>query len=132
MYDHIKEGQRKFWLLLVQVMCILLVIGCRNEVVGDNQQTFIIDRTGEKWDISQAVTLGFLPKHFEFGLGRNAFTPLDDVKLSDESNEEIRSSTRVIGIGSGEGEAKAYSVNKLSGHEIANSIIGNQPVAAAY
>jgi len=132
MYDRMKKEQRKIWLLLAQILCVLLAVGCRNEVVGDNQQTFIIDRTGEKWDISQAVTLGFQAKHFEFGLGRNAFTPLDDVKLSDESNEEIRSSTRVIGIGSEGGEAKAYSVNKLSGHEIANSKIGNQPVAAAY
>lgn len=104
--------------------------GCNGQVVQENQKTFLIDRTGERWDISQAVSLGFDPDDFEFGLGRNAFTPLNDAMMT--PGKDVRHSTRVLGIASGDQEAKAYSVNKLSGHEIANSSIGKNPVAAAY
>ncbi len=37
-----------------------------------------MDRTGERWDITQAVSMGFDPDRFEFGIGRNAFYPLDE------------------------------------------------------
>ncbi|MFP4072050.1 MAG: hypothetical protein ACLFTB_08360, partial [Desulfovibrionales bacterium] len=30
----------------------------------------ITDRTGETWDLSQAVTEGFEPEKFQYGLGR--------------------------------------------------------------
>ncbi len=130
-YSHMNK-QRKWLLPLALMFVILLLASCQSEVISENQQTFIVDRTGERWDISQAVSLGFQAKHFEFGLGRNAFTPLDDEKLSDESNQGVRSSSRIIGIGSETGETKAYSVNRLGSHEIANSKIGEQPIAAAY
>jgi hypothetical protein len=39
---------------------------------------YLVDRHGERWDITQAKSIGFEPGRFEFGIGRNAFRPLSD------------------------------------------------------
>ena len=99
-------------------------------VIQRNGETFLRDRRGEKWDISQAVSIGFNPYKFEFGLGRNAFKPLDDSHLRNASNTVPRR-LRILGV-TGESGSKAFSVKKLGGHEIANSFIDDTPIAAAY
>jgi hypothetical protein len=93
-------------------------------------RTYIVDNTGERWDVTQAESIGFKPGGFQFGLGRNAFTPLDDSSLSDDTVHVPRS-LRVLGV-VGESEAKAYSVPRLRGHEIANSEIGSKPIAVGF
>ena len=42
-----------------------------------NSGTYIQDTTGEKWDVSQAESMGFKPGGFQYGIGRYAFTTLD-------------------------------------------------------
>ena len=37
---------------------------------GSDGKTFITDRTGEKWDVSQAANIGFDPRRFQYGIGR--------------------------------------------------------------
>lgn len=95
-----------------------------------NNQTYIVDRTGERWDVSQAKTLGFKPEKFQYGMGRYAFHPLDDSNLSENSNS-VPLSQRVIGI-SDKKTAQAYSVSRLSRHEVANSMLGDVPIAVGY
>jgi hypothetical protein len=90
----------------------------------------IVDRTGERWDVTQAVSLGFNPEDFEFGLGRNAFTTLDDSLLTNDTSN-IAKNARVIGVADGS-TAKAYTISRLLGHEISNSSIGKKPVAVSY
>lgn len=92
--------------------------------------TFIVDRTGNRWDITQAVSVGFRPERFQYGLGKDAFAPLDDSSLVDGSAES-RPDLRVIGV-SGKTAAQAYSVPKLTRHEIANSYLGADPIAVGY
>ncbi len=98
-------------------------------VVREEGKVYIVDQTGARWDVTQAESIGFKPERFQYGMGRNFFTPLDDSKLSDKPDE--KSKLRVIGITEGT-DAKAYSVPKLSRHEIANSKIGEKPVAVGY
>ena len=93
-------------------------------------KTYITDRTGERWDITQAVGLGFEAKRFQYGIGRWAFTTLDDSHLSDDASG-ASGRTRVIGV-DGETEDQAYSVRKLSRHEIANTKIDGKPIAVGY
>ena len=93
-------------------------------------KSYIVDLHGERWDVTQAQSLGFDPRRFRHGIGRNAFTPLDDSQLKDKS-PLVSSNTRVIGISDGK-EARAYSVPRLYRHEVANSSIGDQAIAAAY
>ena len=52
-------------------------------VLRDGNQIYIVDRTGEKWDITQAVSIGFDPSGFQFGIGRDAIRPLDESSLDD-------------------------------------------------
>jgi hypothetical protein len=98
-------------------------------VVREQGKVYIVDQIGDRWDVTQAESIGFKPEKFQYGMGRNFFTPLDDSFLSDKADKN--SKLRVIGIAEG-GEAKAYSVPKLSRHEIANSKIGEKPVAVGY
>ena len=101
-----------------------------SQVIEKNGKTYIVDRLGERWDITQAVSIGFKPHRFQHGIGRHAFTPLDDSHFSADNNG-VRRNERVIGIAQGE-HANAYAVSKLWRHEVANSHIGEKPIAAAY
>ncbi len=49
-------------------------------------KTYIVDQTGEKWDVSQAESIGFDPQLFQYGIGKNAFTTLDDSHLKDNAS----------------------------------------------
>lgn len=92
-------------------------------------KTYIVDQTGEKWDVSQAKSIGFDPNGFQYGIGKNAFTTLDDSHLKDNSSS-LRNH-RVIGVAN-ESESQAYSVAKLRYHEIANTNLGSKPIAVGY
>ena len=104
--------------------------GAFSKVIHEGDRTYIIDRHGERWDVTQARSIGFMPERFQHGIGRNAFTPLDDSDLKDKPSK-ISRSLRVIGISDGK-EANAYSVPRLWRHEVANSSIGEKSIAAAY
>ena len=128
------KADRKTVLLLgaiVALLCGIVVFGgLASQVRQEDGKTFIVDRTGERWDITQAVALGFHPRGFEYGLGRHAFMPLDDSRLRTPP-AGVRHNLRVLGIKDGT-EAQAYSVPRLMGHEIANSRIGGKAIAVAY
>ncbi len=102
----------------------------RAEVENDGERTYIVDRHGERWDVTQARTLGFKPDRFQYGIGRHAFTPLDDSHLSDDASG-VGENLRVIGVAA-EGEAKAFSVPRLAHHEVANSTLAGDAVAVGY
>lgn len=99
-------------------------------VIHKENRVFIKDRTGELWDVTQAKSIGFKPEKFEYGIGRHAFTPLDQQDLS-SNQHSVSINDRVIGISLGD-EAHAYKVAKLRRHEIANTTIGNQAIVASY
>ncbi len=90
----------------------------------------LIDQYNESWDITQAVTLGFKPEYFQFGIGRDTIQPVDDTSL-DDNRESISGSPRIIGIENGS-ESHAYVISSLAHHEIANTTIGNEVVAVGY
>ena len=122
-------------IVVSKVLILALILGIAmsqafSRVIEENGKTYIIDRHRERWDITQAVSIGFKPHRFEHGIGRNAFTPLDDSQFS-EANQTVKRNERVIGIAEGE-DANAYAVSKLWRHEVANSRLGETPIAAAY
>ena len=112
------------------ILSLCLVSPAATRVVKETEQTFLVDRTGERWDISQAVSIGFDPHRFEFGIGRHAFQALDEKDWT-SSTPDSGSSLRVIGV-AGNGEAHAYAVDKLRYHETANTLLGSQPIVAGY
>ena len=99
-------------------------------VVREGGKSFIVDQLGERWEVTQAESIGFKPGKFQYGIGRNAFITLDDSLLTGPGSR-LPGGARVIGISEGT-EAKAYSVSKLRGHEISNSELNGKPVAIGY
>lgn len=114
------------------VLSVLVVAGRARAapVMREGGKTYIVDQRGERWDVTQAATLGFSPEGFQFGIGRNAFTPLTDSGVRKEGRE-LPGNLRVIGVAQGE-ERRAYSVPRLSRHEVANSTLGGEEIAVAY
>jgi hypothetical protein len=123
---------RKFLLIFLIAMtgCVEVNEETFSNVKHEDGKIYIYDRTGDKWDVTQAVLLGFKPERFQYGLGKNAFTPLDDSQLTD-SNPNIPKDMRVIGI-EADADSRAYSVKRLNRHEISNSTLGEKPVAVGY
>ena len=124
-------------LLRIFLFSLILIAGCVevdetafSNVRHEEGKIYIIDRTGYKWDVTQAATLGFKPEKFQYGIGKYTFTPLDDSLLTD-SSPDLPKKMRVIGIGEDK-DSKAYSVSRLSRHEISNSTLGDKPVAVGY
>jgi hypothetical protein len=122
---------KKILILLMFFAAVSFFFGFTfSQAIEENGQSFIVDLHGERWDVTQAKSLGFDPERFRHGIGRNAFSPLDDSHLKEKS-PGLSKNTRVIGISDGK-EARAYSVPRLYRHEVANSRIGDLPIAAAY
>ena len=96
--------------------------------IGDN--TYLIDRNGEHWDISQAVSIGFKPENFQSGRGKDAFTPLDNSFLGYESLN-VSPDLMIIGIADGS-QSQAYSIPKLLQHEVSNNTIESKPILVIY
>ena len=121
---------------LSSLVCLLLVLGititaCASAVVvRRDEKTYIVDRLGEHWDVTQAVELGFQAERFQYGIGRDAFTTLGDEDLTPAPTDPA-SRRRVIGVAEG-GESHAYSVRTLTRHEIANTTIASEPIVVGY
>ena len=101
-----------------------------SHVLKEGGTTYIVDQTGHRWDVTQAESIGFRPEKFQYGMGKNYFTALDDSYLSNDRSG-VNQSLRVIGVEDGT-HSQAYSVPKLSGHEISNSMLGKKPIAVGY
>ena len=100
------------------------------KVLKKEDHIYIVDRTGEHWDITQAAANGYDPDHFEFGIGRHAFQPLGERDWLSKT-DNISDNLRVIGV-AGHGEAHGYAVEKLRHHETANTFLGTRAILAAY
>ena len=116
-------------LLILCGICFSVTVSSAAFVTRIGGKTYIVDRTGERWDVTQAESIGFKPGSFQYGIGKNAFTPLNDSHLKDNASS-LRDS-RVIGIAN-ESESQAYSISKLRSHEIANTTLGSNPIAVGY
>jgi len=119
-------------LLYIAVFLILIASSAAAEVIKEGDKTYLVDQTGERWDISQAVSIGYDPYQFEFGIGRHAFQTLDDRHWNSTTDHPSASKgMRVIGV-AGDGDVHAYSVGKLRHHEIANTYLGSQAIVTGY
>jgi hypothetical protein len=122
-----------FFLLGFVSLTLMFTQNARAAVIHEAEgRTFIVDQKGESWEITQAMSLGFRPEGFQFGIGRSAIRPLDGEDLKTDG-DNLPEATRVIGIAAEDsGNAHAYSVQRLIRHEIANTKLGEVPIAAAY
>ena len=122
---------KKYTIVLLSCLVMAFGIGLSQaaRVIQKDYRVYIQDQTGIQWDVTQAKSLGFKPENFQYGIGKYAFETLDDSHLRAASPSERN--TRVIGIAEGD-QAQAYSVPKLRYHEIANTHLGDEPLAVGY
>lgn len=133
-----KEGKMTKGIFLTVAAAVIILISnfmttgsaFADLVIKEGGKTYIVDRTGERWDVTQAASIGFNPEGFQFGLGKDAIAPLEAGSLSDDNATAPRG-LRVIGVPEAD-HARAYSVQKLTRHEIANSMINSKPIAVGY
>jgi hypothetical protein len=124
-----KQVAPVLWTITLIVLATASLVAAAN-VVREDGNVYIVDQTGERWDVTQAESRGFDPRGFQYGIGKNAIPPLDDSQLR-ESGDGMPSRVRVIAVGEGD-EARAYSVPRLTRHEIVNAQVGEDPVAVGY
>ena len=118
------------FLALSAVVVFIVTVWASPSIIKEGKKVYIVDRHGEKWDVTEAKSLGFKPERFQYGMGRYAFTPLDDSLITNQTNH-VYDGLRVIGV-SDDTEARAYSVPKLWRHEIANTRLGTKPISVGY
>jgi len=123
-------------ILLLFTLILAFVINLQPQlsgafVVTDGSKTYIVDRQGERWEVTEAKERGFQPFYFSYGLGRHAFTPLsDDYLIQDQ--DALSQGSRVIGVEDEESGGKAFSINRLKNHEVVNSWQNGRQVTVAY
>ncbi|MFC1877715.1 hypothetical protein ACFL2E_10670 [Thermodesulfobacteriota bacterium] len=121
------KKQLIYFVFFLGIVLIFVHISSAANVIKKGGKTYIKDQRGERWDVTQAKTLGFKPESFQYRIGKNAFTPLDDSYLKDGNSTKFQN-PRIIGIADGT-EARAYSVPKLKYHEIVNTQINDKKIA---
>jgi hypothetical protein len=132
--------------VIVSVFIIVLLIssGCEifssdegdeAKVVRRDDKIFIEDRTGKDWDVTHAASkYGFVPEQFQFGLGPFAIPPILNPQMvgQGESGYPANSNeSQVIGT-TINGDTRAYPLDVLSRHEIADENFDSTYVAVAY
>lgn len=117
-------------ILFVFIYMLLIASPAASSVLKDGDKIYIVDRTGERWDITQAVSIGYDPNNFEFGIGRDAFQTLDERHWTIKPGH-TNPAMRVIGVAEN-GDVHAYSVGKLRHHETANTTLGSHAIVAGY
>ena len=72
--------RRQFISIVISLGVVLIFVSISSAafVLRKGEKTFIEDQTGERWDVTQAKSIGFKPEGFQYGIGKTAFTPLDD------------------------------------------------------
>jgi len=121
----------------------LVVGGCsstapeepRAVVVTEAGKTFIVDRTGKKWDVTHAVqAYGFVAGEFQFGLGPNAIKPILDPEMISPGESGYPSSDGtflIIGTTIDE-DSRSYRISDLNGREVADEAFGDVHVAVGW
>lgn len=115
--------------LLVLSSCVLLGFDRVKERDG-RRWLFGGNEPGQAFDITE---FRLDPKQLNFGLGREAFHALISPEFGRPGDREvgINDRTRVLGVVIN-GEAKAFPIHLLRGHEVVNDTVGGRPIFAAY
>ncbi len=100
----------------------------------DQGPLVIRDRTGKTWDVTHAQNYAMVPSGFQYGLGPFTITPIMDPQMlspGDQNYPPKDDNFLVMGT-SLNGFTRAYPINVMSRHEVANEQFGEAHVAVAY
>ncbi len=129
--------------ILASLWAALILGGCADfglsppgpaAVVKDDGTTFIVDRTGKRWDVGHSSQYGFKASKYQFGLGPNAIRPImlpTMLTPGQPGYPHDDDNFRVMGVVLGD-LIRAYPIGPMSRHEVANEQFGQAHVAVAY
>ena len=103
-------------------------------VIEKDKRFLIVDETGKEWEGTHAVKkYGMAPQGFQFGLGPFAIRPvLNPQLLSPGAENYALDNDEFLVLGAEiSGDARAYSIDKLSDVEIGDDQFGEIHVAVA-
>ena len=96
---------------------------------------FIEDATGLQWNITHAVEVfGMVVENWGHGLGPDAILSVNDPRFISPGDPDYPPPalmTPVIGVEIG-GDARAYPLSTMSGHEVVNDLFGDEALAVIY
>jgi hypothetical protein len=134
---------KKLLMFIIFLIFISILASCSSSIFSDDSpetenkdgKTFIIDKTGKRWDISHAIhKYNMEAKRFQFGLGPFAIRPIQKPNFlykDDPGYPNSNADFLVIGF-SLEKDTRAYPIDILSLHEIVDDKFGDTHVAVAY
>lgn len=127
--------------ILVLLLLGLFSLSCnkdQNNPVGNsdlNEPLILVDINGETWDVTFGRdAYGMTENGYAFGIGRNAFIPINDpvfLSPADEGYPDDDDPTPIIGF-IHRGVSRAYALPILISHEVVNDRIGNTHFSATY
>ena len=128
-------GQHEFMTIASDEM------GNRELVTGSEQGTqvpepiLIVDRTGKEWDITNAaLRYGMISDRWGHGLGQNSIPPVLEPRMlerGDPSYPRDDEGFEIMGVAVGE-DARGYRIGDLMNREVADDVVGDQPIAVTY
>jgi hypothetical protein len=130
-------------ILFIFIIALMTSVGCdlvnsnndEAEVIRTGDQIFIRDRTGKEWNVTHAVNnYGFVPENFQFGLGPFAIPPILNPQMVEKGENGYpsdNSESLIIGF-TLNGDTRAYPLNVLNSHEVADERFDSTYVAVAY
>ena len=135
--------RQKFYLSIIFIV-LLISGGCeffssndddQAKVIRRDNKVFIEDRTGKNWDVTHAqAKYGFVPEEFQFGLGPFAIPPILNPKMVEQGEIGYpgnNDNSQIIGT-TLNGDTRAYPLDVLSRHEVADERFDSTFVAVAY
>lgn len=136
----------KKMMFLGSLIILFFGIGCNNstepldpepqvQTGNNNEEIYIVDRTGKKWDITHAANkYGFNPGGFQFGLGPFAIAPIEEPEFFGPGDPGYpRDDETFLVIGTTiNNDSRAYPIFVLKSHEIVDESFDTTYVAVAY
>jgi len=103
-------------------------------VIRSEGKVIIVDQTGKEWDVTHAESrYGMKAEDFQFGLGPFSIRPIQDPKMLSPGDTGYpgNSSRTIIGTTLND-DTRAYPLDVMIRHEIANETFGDTHVSIAY
>lgn len=136
MLNLVKRVTYLFFLIFMTISCVSDVSGPGGaKVVEKNGKFFIEDNTGKLWDVTHAKNkYGMEPSEFQFGLGPNAIRPILNPRMISpgEPNYPDDSATFLVLATDLHNDPRAYPIEIMSIHEVADEKFADTHVAVAY
>lgn len=101
----------------------------------DGDQIYITDRTGFRWNITDAVEVyNFLPENFAYGIGPFAIKPFTNPQFllpGEAGYPQDNATDLLLGLDVAN-ESRAYPLSVLRYPEVVNDRIDNRPIASCF